>query len=258
MSTSQVPDEQAKIKLYWLEQSRSQRILWLLEELDVQYDIETFKRGKDMLADPRLKEIHPLGKSPVVTVQAPGADQAMVLAESGLITEYLSEHFGDWLTPKKYADGKQGQVGGETEEWIRYRYFMHYAEGSLMTLLLVGLLVQNIKNSPVPFFIKPLTGMIAGKINSMFLEPNLNTHFGFLESQIASCPHGGDYLCGKELTGADVLMSFPLEVSKGRLGLVSEKYPKLCAYVDRLQARDAYKRAVQKIVEVEGSYKANL
>ncbi|KAI9752748.1 MAG: hypothetical protein M4579_005504 [Chaenotheca gracillima] len=258
MADNGASPQDAKIKLYWLEKSRSQRILWLLEELKIDYELVTFKRTKDMLADPKLKEIHPLGKSPVITVETPGSAQPLVLAESGLIVEYLTEYYGQRLIPKKYREGQEGKIGGETEEWLRYRYFMHYTEGSLMILLLVGFLVQNIKNGPVPFFIRPITNGIAGKINSMFLEPNLKTHFSFLEAQIASSPNGGDFLCGKELTGADILMSFPLEASKGRVGLTPDLYPKLCAYTDRLQQLDANKRAVQKIIDVEGSYNPNL
>ena len=112
----------------------------------------------------------------------------------------------------------------------------------------------DIRKAPLPFFLKPITNGIAGKLESMFLRPNLNTAFSFLESQIASSPGGGEYLCGKELTGADILMSFPLDAARGRAGLDKDKYPKLWAYVERLQERDAYKRAVQKIIEVEGEY----
>jgi len=96
-----------------------------------------------MLAPQELKEIHPLGKSPVITVDAPAASKPLVIAESALIIEYLTEHFGPWLVPKRYADGKEGQIGGESEEWLRYRFFMHYAEGTLMTYLIVALLVSS-------------------------------------------------------------------------------------------------------------------
>lgn len=96
--------------------------------------------------------------------------------------------------------------------------------------------------------------MIAGKLDSMFVQPNLKANFEFLESQLTSSPNGGKYLCGDSLTGADILMSFPLEAAKGRAGLTPDKYPKLCDYVERLQARDAFKRAVQKIIDIEGEY----
>ena len=127
-----------------LEKSRSQRILWLLEELNINYDLKTFKRGSDMLAPKELKEVHPLGKSPVVGIENSNTDKPLILAESGFIAEYLCDHFnGEHLVPKRYKDGKEGQVGGETEEWLRFRYFMHYAEGSLMPLLVMQLVMNS-------------------------------------------------------------------------------------------------------------------
>lgn len=126
-----------------LEQSRSQSILWLLEELNLSYDLKTYKRGKDMLAPAALKDVHPLGKSPVISIESPATSKPLVLAESGVIVEYLCDYFGERLVPKRYAEGKEGQVGGETESWLRYRYYMHYAEGSLMPLMLISLLVNS-------------------------------------------------------------------------------------------------------------------
>ena len=105
-----------------------------------------------------------------------------------------------------------------------------------------------------PFFIKPIVLMITGAVESNFLNPNLKRHFDFLESQIATSPDNGEYLCGPKLTGADIVMSFPLTAAKGRSGFSKANHPKLWAYVDRLEALDAHKRAVQKIIDVEGSY----
>lgn len=109
-----------------------------------------------------------------------------------------------------------------------------------------------------PFFIKPVVLMITGAVERKFLNPNLKLHFDFLESQIATSPNGGQYLCGTQLTGADILMSFPLGAAKGRSGFSKEKHPKLWAYFDRMEALDGYKKAVQKIVDVEGSYDPSL
>jgi glutathione S-transferase len=111
--------------------------------LKLDYELKIYNRQKNMLAPPELKEVHPLGKSPVISIDAPGLAKPLVLAESGLIVEYLLDHFGTHLIPKRWVDGKEGQVGGETEEWIRYRYYMHYAEGSLMIYLVVALLVGS-------------------------------------------------------------------------------------------------------------------
>lgn len=130
------------VTLHWLEQSRSQRVLWMLEELNLPYKLTTHKRSSTGLAMGDLKEIHPLGKSPVMTIEAPGGHKE-VLAESGVIVEFLAEHFGRELIPKQYKDGMEGKVGGETEQWQRYRYFMHYAEGSLMIILLLKLFTTS-------------------------------------------------------------------------------------------------------------------
>lgn len=112
--------------------------------------------------------------------------------------------------------------------------------------------------SAVPFFIKPIANLITGAIESNFLTPNFKNNFDFLEGQIASSPNKGNYLCGSELTGADIVMSFPLTAAKGRAGFTQQNYPKLWAYVNRLEANEAYKRAVQKIIDLEGSYNPTL
>lgn len=127
-----------------LEQSRSHRIAWLLEELNLSYDLKTFKRGSDMLAPAELKNIHPLGKSPVISIESPATSKPLVLAESGAIVEFLCDNFGgEKLIPNKYAPGKEGQIGGESESWLRYRFYMHYAEGSLMPVMFLTLLVHS-------------------------------------------------------------------------------------------------------------------
>jgi len=251
---------QPEITLYWLEQSRSQRVVWLLEELQVPYKLKLYHRNKDHLADPALKKVHPLGKSPVVGIKPAGGGKEIVLAESGFIVEYLVDHFGKGKieSPRRYKEGLEGQVGGETEEWLRYRYFLHYAEGSLMTPMLVAFLFNAIKTGPVPFFIRPIINGIYNKVNSLFLEPNFKTHFTFLEDQISTSPGGGQYLCGEKLTGADILMSFPLIAGKERGGLTKDKYPKLVEYIERLEAQDGYKRAIQKIEEVDSSFSGHL
>ena len=143
-----------------LEQSRSQRILWLLEELNVPYELEIFHRDpKTHLAPPELKKVHALGKSPVLSVTPPGSTEAVVIAESANIVEYLLEHWGkdSTLLPKRYKEGQDGKIGGETEEWLRYRYFMHYAEGSMMTLMLLAIVSRGKLNQLNTFRIAILT-----------------------------------------------------------------------------------------------------
>ncbi|KAJ7710546.1 glutathione S-transferase [Mycena rosella] len=222
-SASEIP----KITLHWLEKSCSQRILWLLEELSILYGIEVHKRDpKTNLTLPELKTVHPLGKFPVITV----GDHT--IAESAVIVEYLSEHFRTALIPSKWKDGCKGKLGGDTEEYLHYRYYMHYCEGSLMSLLMVSLVANSLR-APVPFFICPVTSGISAKIRSGYLEPNLVTHFG--------------------LTSADIMMSFPI-LRPGPAGLAKETHSKLFAYAELLKGSESYKRAVDKIVKLEGKY----
>ncbi|KAI0455211.1 hypothetical protein F5B21DRAFT_472362 [Xylaria acuta] len=254
--------ENAKVKLYWLEKSRAQNILWLLEELKVDYEIETFRRGSDMLAPPGLKKIHPLGKSPLVSVTPPGSSsEPIVLAESGFITQYLSEHFGQETTmmPKRWKAGQDSKVGGESEEWLRWQYLLHFVEGSFMSTLMMAVVVGMLKSNKVPFFIRPITGMVANQVLSSFILPNLKGQLAFLEKQLETS--GGDFLCGKNLTSADVLISFGLVSAKDRFdesgswpaGGPKTVYPKLYAYIARLESEPGYKRSVEKIKEIDSS-----
>nr|POF24023.1 glutathione s-transferase 1 [Quercus suber] len=241
-----------KVTLHWLDRSRSQRIVWLLEECKgMTYDIKLYKRGKDMLAPPSLKEIHPLGKSPVISIEAPALAKPLVIAESGTLSEYLTDYFAKDLVPTRYLPGKEGQVGGESEQYLRYRYYMHYAEGSLMTLMVLKLIVNNIKEGPeVPFFAKPITKIIGGRVESAFLNRSLKAQFDFLESQLSTSPDGGKFLCGKDLTAADMMMSFPLIAGKAYIS--KTQYPKIVAYVETLEAQPGYVRSVKKIEELSG------
>lgn len=133
-----------KATLHWLDRSRSQRIVWLLQECkNLDWDVKVYKRQSNMLAPPTLKEIHPLGKSPVISIESAALSKPMVLAESGALMEYLCDYFAQHLVPKRYREGQEGQVGGESESWLRYRFYMHYAEGSLMTLMLIALFMDR-------------------------------------------------------------------------------------------------------------------
>ncbi|GLA25725.1 hypothetical protein AnigIFM63326_002493 [Aspergillus niger] len=260
------PNKGTKITLYWLSQSRSHRILWLLEALHLNYELKIYHRGPDKLAPPELKEIHPLGKSPLLTIQPANAtpdQKPLVLAESGIIIEYLLDHFGSNaekpLLPPRWKDTQDGVVGGETEEWMRYRYFMHYAEGSLMPFLVMQLVMDTVKNPPgMPFFVKPLPRLVAGQVEKAFLARNIQLHLEFLEDQLRSSPNGGAYLCGTELTAADIMMSFPVIAMSGRLEEQLDKFPLLKGYADRLEKEEGYIRAVKKVEEVDGKFEASL
>lgn len=139
-------DRRQSDRFYRLDKSRSQRILWLLEETKLDFEVKTYHRQPNMRAPPDLQKIHPLGKSPILTIEQDGMSGPLVLAESGFMTEYIIDHFATHLAPKRWKDGQEGQVGGETEAWLRYRYLMHFAEGSVMPNLLL-MIVASSKHS---------------------------------------------------------------------------------------------------------------
>ncbi|KAJ7042080.1 glutathione S-transferase-like protein [Mycena alexandri] len=238
--TSETP----KIILHWLDRSRAQRILWLLIELGVQYEIKTYKRDSNMLAPPELKAVHGMGKSPIITIGG------RPIAESAFIIEYLCDHFGPHLIPRKWKEGCEGEISGETEEWMRFRYFMHYSEGSLMSTMVLVL-----KSAPAPFFIRPIVSRIAAQLHTAIVVPGFATHLPFLEEQLASAPAGGPYLCGEKLTGADIMISFPLLAARQLPDALTQKnFPRLWKYTELIESSPSYKRAVEKVVELEGEY----
>lgn len=214
------------ITLHYLENSRAQRILWLLEELGVEYEIKHYYRDKlTQLAPTALKQVHPLGKSPVVT------DGDTCVAESAAIVEYLIE---------KYSKGKLIPVGDE-QAMLKYREFMHYAEGTIMPFLVFTLIFNKIKEAPMPFFIKPVAKMIANKTLKGFVTPNLTSNLDYLEKEIAAT----GWFAGSSITGADIMMSFPLEAAATRTNLKID-YPNLAQYLDTIHEMPSYKRAIEK------------
>lgn len=214
------------IVVHHLNNSRSQRILWLLEELGLEYEIKHYQRDpKTMLAPPELKAVHPLGKSPVIS------DGDTVVAESGAIIEYLVErHGGGRFVPA---------VG--TPARLRYTHFLHYAEGSAMPPLLLKLVFDKIEHSPLPFFVKPIARGIAQKVKGSFVLPQIALHLGYLEGELAQRP----WFTGEEFTAADIALSFPLEAAAARGGL-DAKYPNLSDFLKRIHARPAYQRALER------------
>ncbi|MCW5649204.1 MAG: glutathione S-transferase [Ramlibacter sp.] len=214
------------IVLHHLNNSRSQRVLWLLEELGLPYEIKRYERDrKTMLAPPELRQVHPLGKSPVIT------EGDLTLAESGAILEYLIDtHGAGRLVPPP-----------GTPERLRYRYWMHYAEGSAMPPLLLKLVFDQIEKASMPFFAKPIARAIAGKAKSSFILPNIRQHLDYLEAELGRA----SWFAGEEFTGADIQMSFPLEAAQARGGLDASR-PKLMDFLQRIHSRPAYLRAVEK------------
>ena len=214
------------ITVHHLNNSRSQRVLWLLEELGVPYEIKHYQRdAKTMLAPPELRKIHPLGKSPVIT------DGDATIAESGAIIDYLME---------RYGNGRLAPASGSPEA-LRYRYWMHFAEGSAMPPLLLKLVFDRIEKSPVPFFAKPIVKGIAAKTKAAFIAPQLRTHLDFMEGELGKSL----WFAGEAFTAADIQMSFAVEAAQARGGLDASR-PKLMAYLQRIHARPAYQRALER------------
>lgn len=198
------------IIVHHLENSRSQRVLWLLEELGLPYEVKRYERNKTtMLAPPELKQVHPLGKSPVIE------DNGTVVAETGAILHYLVDK----------ADGKLGAPANR-EDALRYRHFLHYAEGSLMPPLLVMLVLGR-----VPLF---------GKLGLKKFRPMAEVHFDYVEGELASRP----WFAGESFTAADVMMSFPMEAAVGRAGILNGR-PHIAAFLEKIHARPAYQRALK-------------
>jgi glutathione S-transferase len=212
------------IVVHHLNNSRSQRILWMLEELAVPYEIKRYQREPSMMAPASLRAVHPLGKSPVIT------DGDKVLAESGAIIEYLGDSYGH---------GKLTPALG-TPERLHYTYFLHYAEGSLMPLLFMKLVFGRIPGR-LPFFMRPVGRAISNGANKTLLDPQIGNHFMFLESELSKRA----WFAGADFTAADIQMSFPLEAASARAPIVRQM-PKISAFLDRIQARPAYKRALEK------------
>jgi glutathione S-transferase len=208
--------------VHHLNNSRSQRVIWLLEELGVPYEVKRYERdAKTMLAPPELRAIHPLGKSPVIT------DGDKTIAETGTIVEYLIETYGAGrLIP-----------AAATPERLRYNYWMHYAEGSAMPPLVMKLIFSKIPSAPeLPWLIRPIARMMMGGVTKSYLDPQIAAHIALWDAELSKSA----YFAGDELTGADIMMSFPVEAATARASLT----PKLSSYIASIHARPAYQRAL--------------
>ena len=212
------------LTVHHLNNSRSQRVLWLLEELGVPYEIKFYQRGADMRAPPELRAIHPLGKSPVIT------DNGAVIAESGAIIEYIVETYGDGrLVPAPH-----------TPEKLRYTYWLHYAEGSAMPLL-VNKLIFTVLPEHFPTLLRPLGNVLSKQLLAAVVDPDLTRHMDFWETELNKTA----WFAGSDFTAADIQMSFPLEAAASRAKL-REGRPKAAALLDAIHARPAYQRALAR------------
>ncbi len=225
------------ITVHHLNHSRSHRVLWMLEELELLYELKRYERDpKTMLAPPELKAVHPLGKSPVIT------DGDLTLAESAAILEYLLE---------RYANGRLMPAQG-SGDYRRFRYWMHYAEGSAMPPLLLKLVFDRVASGPMPLFIKPVARAIANGAHKAFIGPQLKTHLDYMEAELEKSPwfmeaelEKSPWFAGDSFSAADIQMSFPLEAARSRAGL-DQSRPRLLDFLERIQQRPAYQRAVER------------
>ncbi|MEH1910612.1 MAG: glutathione S-transferase [Nostoc sp.] len=211
--TTSAKEERFMIVVHHLNNSRSQRVLWLLEELGIEYEIKFYERDpKTMLAPESLRQVHPLGKSPVIT------DADLTIAESGAIIEYVVD---------RYGNGRLVPASG-TPEHLRYTYWLHYAEGSAMLPLVMQVVLNNF-------------GAGDSNVVSGFVAPQIKLHFDYIEGELSK----STWFAGEEFTAADIQMSFPLELIAMRREEV-ESRPKLKEFIERIHARPAYKRALER------------
>jgi glutathione S-transferase len=211
------------IVVHHLEKSRSHRIVWLLEELGAKYSLQHYRRDPVTISAPEsLRDIHPLGKSPVIT------DGEVTLAESGAIIDYLVDKFG----PADLAPLRG------TAEWRRYNYWLHYAEGSAMPPLLMKLVFDRMEDAPASLFLRPFVQSIARRVKKDVINPRLNQHLDYMEAELGKSA----WFAGDKFSAADIQMSYPIEASVGRAGL-NESRPHLMRFLDRIHQRPAYMRA---------------
>jgi glutathione S-transferase len=214
------------VTVHHLNNSRSQRVLWLLEELAVPYEVVRYERDpQTLLAPAALLRVHPLGKSPVIS------DDGVTVAESGAIIEYLVD---------RYGEGRLIPPVGTTER-LRYTYWLHYAEGSAMPPLLLKLVFDRVAARPMPWPAGAVARRIASSVQQAFIGPQLERHLNFMESELAVRP----WFAGAHFSAADVQMSFPLEAARSRAGLDARR-PKLVDFLSRIHARSAYQRALER------------
>lgn len=217
------------ITVHHLNNSRSQRVLWMLEELEVPYQIKQYQRESTMLAPESLKKVHPLGKSPVIT------DENRVIAESGAILEYLVERYDAEYRLKLHDEDQR----------LQSRYWLHYAEGSLMPLLVMKLIFSRMGKPPVPWLLRPIGSAFGKGVQKGYLDRQLSTHREFIEQHLAK----NEWFAGSQFSIADVQMSFPIQALSARGGAASS--PAIQAWLNKVQNRAAWQRALQKGGEVK-------
>ncbi|GAA6061055.1 hypothetical protein JCM10212_000098 [Sporobolomyces blumeae] len=231
--SSTAPGSTLKITVHWLDQSRAQRILWLLEELELPYELKVYKRdAKTMLAPPELKAVHPLGKSPVVEIVEPSSSTPLVLAESGAICEFLIERYGEKLGVKANE--------GDFKDRADYLYWLHWAEGTAMTPLMMGIVFAQIPKQ-APFLVRPIISAVSAGVHAQFIRPRLKSNYAYVDEWL----NGKEFFVGGRLTGADIMMSFIAE-SLEAAPIDQAPYGNIRRWHQQMQSRAAYQRAEAK------------
>jgi len=214
------------ITVHHLNHSRSHRVLWLLEELGVEYEIRRYERDPVTLRAPSsLRGVHPLGKAPTVV------DGGTTLAESGAVLETLLERHGG---------GRLAPAAG-TPERERYTHWMHYAEGSAMPALVLRLIFMQMPRQPMPALARPVVRTLARTVIDTFVQPQIDEHLAYMESELAKAT----WFAGPDFTAADIQLSFPIEAAAAA-GSVDARHPRLRAYVQRIRERPAYRNAIDR------------
>lgn len=212
------------IIVHHLADSRSQRVLWLLEEMGLAYEVKRYERDPaTMLAPPALKTVHPLGKSPVVD------DGDIRVAETGAIIEHLLGK----------PEGAALRPAAGTEAGRRFTYWLHYAEGSAMPPLLMKLVFGQAPNR-APALVRPIIKAFSAKVQSSFIDPQIAAHTGWWEAELAR----SEWFAGDAFSAADIMMSFPVEAGATRASY--DDKPRLKAFLQRIHARPAYQRALER------------
>ncbi|MFD1694315.1 glutathione S-transferase family protein [Roseibium aestuarii] len=213
------------MRVHYLENSRAHRILWLIEELEIPYEVVTYRRGPDMRAPRELRQIHPLGKSPVLE------DGGRIIAESGAMIEYLLDVYGA-------AKGLRPEPGSDA--LLDYRYWLHAAEGTAMPMITMKLIFTMLP-ARVPFLVRPLAKLIANGAQAQITDPQARDQMALWEETLAR----GRWFAGNAFSAADIAMSFPVEVAIGRFRL-GEPGPATAAWLDAIRSRPSYLRALER------------
>lgn len=221
------------IRVHFLNESRAFRVLWLLDQLKLTYEIIPYKRNNEFRAPDDLKKIHPLGRSPLLEVEDRETGKKKIIAESGYIFQYVLQHF-DLAGALNNADPDKAE---------EIQYFLHYVEGSLQPPLMIEFILSMTKKAPIPFPLSYFAGKVADKISEKYSRGEVKNQFDFIEGVISK---NEGYLVGGKLSAADILISFPLEIAFARQFAKPEQYPNIQKWLKNMKALESYSTSKEK------------